>query len=46
MKNKDNGILIAGKLNFTKLYKNIEIGSNRRAGVKVIEEASPSILLN
>ena len=43
MKNKDNGILIAGKYNYTKLYKNIEICNNRRAGVKVIEEAFPSI---
>ena len=46
LKNKDNGVLIAGKYNFTKLKKNIEIGNNWWAGVKIIEEAMPSLLHN
>ncbi len=45
-KNKDNGILCAGNKNYTKIYKNLSISSNRRAGVKVIEEAHISVIKN
>lgn len=45
-KNKDNGILVAGQKNFTKIHKNVTISDNRRAGVKVIEEAHASIICN
>lgn len=46
LQNKDNGILIAGKYNFVKIVKSIEIAGNRKAGIRVIEEAMPSILHN
>lgn len=36
-KNKDNGILCAGKNNFTRIEKNIAISNNRRAGIKAVE---------
>lgn len=45
-RNKENGILCAGKENFTKLEKNQLIGSNRRAGIKVMEGATVSIVKN
>ena len=46
MKNKDNGVICAGRKNFTKIHKNISISSNRRAGIKLIEEAHCSIFRN
>jgi hypothetical protein len=38
-KNKDNGILCAGKENYTRIEKNPSIANNRRAGIKVVEGA-------
>ena len=38
--NKDNGILCAGVNNHCRLEKNMEIASNRLAGIKVIESAT------
>lgn len=35
-KNKDNGVLCAGKKNHTRIYKNLHIRENRRAGIKII----------
>jgi len=45
-KNKDNGIICAGKENYTKIWKNQSIGSNRRAGIKAVEGASISVVKN
>jgi len=45
-KNKENGILIAGKFNFTKIDRNFMIANNWWAGIKIIEEAHASILRN
>lgn len=45
-KNKENGILCAGKENFTRIEKNPSISSNRRAGIKAIEGAHISIVKN
>lgn len=38
-KNKDNGIICAGKENYTRIEKNHSIASNRRAGIKTLEGA-------
>ena len=45
-KNKDNGILCAGKGNYTRIEKNIAISNNRRAGIKAVEGASISVIKN
>lgn len=45
-KNKDNGILCAGKNNFTRIEKNTAIANNRRAGIKAVEGASISVIKN
>ena len=45
-KNKDNGVLCAGTRNFTRVTKNTNICSNRRAGVKALEGAAISITRN
>lgn len=45
-KNKDNGIVCAGKENFTRIEKNPSIASNRRAGIKALEGASITIIKN
>jgi hypothetical protein len=45
-KNKDNGILCAGKENYTRIEKNQSIANNRRAGIKAIDGASISIIKN
>jgi hypothetical protein len=45
-KNKDNGIICAGKENYTKIEKNHSIANNRRAGIKAVEGASISIVKN
>lgn len=45
-KNKDNGILCAGKGNFTRIEKNGCIANNKRAGIKVVEGAQISIVKN
>jgi hypothetical protein len=38
-KNKDNGIVCAGKENYTRIEKNQNIANNRRAGIKALEGA-------
>ena len=38
-KNKDNGIVCAGKENYTRIEKNQSIANNRRAGIKALEGA-------
>ncbi len=45
-KNKDNGIICAGKENYARIEKNQNIANNRRAGIKVVEGASISIIKN
>ena len=45
-KNKDNGILCAGYENYTRIEKNQMVSNNRRAGIKVVEGATISIVKN
>jgi hypothetical protein len=45
-KNKDNGILCAGKENYTRIEKNQSIANNRRAGIKAIEGAFITVIKN
>ena len=45
-KNKDNGILCAGKANYTRIEKNPIIANNRRAGIKAVENASIAVVKN
>ena len=45
-KNKECGILCAGKDNYTMIMKNQSISSNRRAGIKCIENCAISIIAN
>ena len=43
-RNKENGILCAGKENYTRIEKNQSISNNRRAGVKAVENATISVI--
>lgn len=45
-RNKENGILCAGRENFTRIEKNHAISNNRRAGIKAVEGASIVIIKN
>ena len=45
-KNKENGVQCVGINNFSRIISNLSIGSNRRAGVKVMEGASVTISKN
>ena len=45
-KNKENGIVCAGKENYTKIEKNVSISNNRRAGIKCVEGAHVTIIKN
>jgi len=45
-KNKDNGIVCAGRENYTRIEKNQSISSNRRSGIKALEGASITIIKN
>lgn len=45
-KNKDNGIICAGRENYTRIEKNTSIANNRRAGVKAVEGATITIIKN
>lgn len=45
-KNKDNGILCAGKENYTRIENNNMIKSNRRSGIKALEFAHITVINN
>jgi len=45
-KNKENGIVCAGRENYTMIDKNVSISNNRRAGIKCVEGAHVSIMRN
>jgi F-box protein 11 len=45
-KNKENGIVCAGKENYTRIEKNPSVSNNRRAGIKCVEGAHVSIIKN
>ena len=45
-KNKDNGILCAGKENYTRIENNNIIKSNRRSGIKALEFAHITVINN